>query len=194
RPEREAGDAPHARGAGLSLEPGADYANLHALHPASARVLDHDADVRAASLAQLALDGQLHAWQQAERLSGREVAGVAVGVHAGGAPVELVAAQVGDVGELWGVGRVIGRGVFDCGREVGAARDLHLVLLDAELRVPREQHVIGRRVGAQAARLADRARERRRRRPWARRRAVPLLRELSADAPVEDARSGQLLE
>src|SRR6266480_1498925 len=42
RPEREAGDAPHARGAGLSLDPGADHANLHALHPASACVLDRD--------------------------------------------------------------------------------------------------------------------------------------------------------
>ena len=99
--------------------------------------------------------------KQTELLCRREVADVVVGVDSRDAPVELVSAQVGDVGELRRVGSVVGRYVLDRRREVGPARDLQLVLLDAELRAPREQRVIGCGVCLETARLADSARERR---------------------------------
>src|SRR5438093_2905109 len=93
-PESEARDAERVRAAGLRLDSGAHDSHPRVLDPGSAPILDRDADGAAPPLAQAALDGELHAGQQAELLSGREVAEIVVRVHPGNAPVRLVAAPV----------------------------------------------------------------------------------------------------
>src|ERR671933_2454664 len=117
RPEGEACDAPHARAPRLRLDAGAYDPDPDALHPDAGRALDRDAHSRAAALVELAAGRDLHPRQQAERLRRREVTGVVVVVDARDSPVELVAAQVGDVRELRRVGGVVGVDVLDRGRE-----------------------------------------------------------------------------